>query len=269
MEARDAGKLMERANRALGLSAFAAAVLVAAAALLWRRAGREDRPAAKLAQSERLASLGTMSAVLAHEIKNPLAALKGNAQLVAESVEEGSRARAQVDRVVEAAVRLQNLVANLLDFARTGELSREEVDPGELVFLAACEAAPGAQLALDGAPATWSLDPVRVGQALENLLRNAEQASPERVSATVTVEGERLVIVIRDEGPGFAGAPEAFFEPFATTKARGTGLGLSVARRVVELHGGALAASNREGGGAEIRVEIPRETANQRNVDIV
>lgn len=257
MEPLLADSLIARANRTFAIAAIAAAILVAAAAVLWRRAGREDALAERLAHSERLASLGTMSAVLAHEIKNPLAALKGNAQLVSESLGEGSRPRAQADRVVEAAERLQTLVANLLDFARSGDISREDVDPGELLFLAACEAAPKAQLSLDAAPALFSLDPVRMGQVLENLLRNAEQASPDRVSAEARQEGERLVVVVRDEGPGFSGAPEAFFEPFATTKARGTGLGLAVARRIVEQHGGTITARNRPEGGAEIRLEIP------------
>lgn len=250
-------RLIARADRTFGIAALAAAILLAAAAVLWRRAGREDALASRLAHSERLASLGTMSAVLAHEIRNPLASLKGNAQLVAEALDEGSRPRAQADRVVDAAERLQTLVANLLDFARGGDIARREVDPGELLFLAACEASPGARLSLDAAPATFSLDPVRMTQALENLLRNAEQASPDRVSAEIHAEGGRLVVVVRDEGPGFSGAPEAFFEPFATTKARGSGLGLAVARRVVEQHGGTITARNRAEGGAEVRVEIP------------
>ena len=256
-EPRLANSLIDRANSAFAIAAFAAAILVAAATLLWRRALREAALATRLAQSERLAALGTMSAVLAHEIKNPLASLKGNAQLVAESLDDGSRPRAQAERVVEAAVRLQTLVANLLDFARGGPIARDAVDPAELLFLAACEAAPKATLALDGAPATFSLDGVRMGQVLENILRNAEQASPDRVSAEMRVEGERLVIVVRDEGSGFSGSPEGFFEPFATTKARGTGLGLAVARRIVELHGGTIVAKTRPEGGAEVRLEIP------------
>lgn len=269
MEPLLANSLIARAHRTIVIAAIAAAILVLAATILWRRAGREAALSAKLAHSERLASLGTMSAVLAHEIKNPLASLKGNAQLVSESLEEGSRARTQADRVVIAAERLQALVANLLDFARTGDIERQEIDPAELLFLAACEAAPKAELLLDGAPALFSIDPVRMGRALENLLRNAEQASPDQVSAEIQFVDGSLVITVRDRGPGFSGAPEAFFEPFATTKARGTGLGLAVARRITELHGGTVTARNRPERGAEVEIRIPPPGALSRPASVL
>ncbi|MBK8257514.1 MAG: hypothetical protein IPK82_33200 [Polyangiaceae bacterium] len=249
--------LLTGARQTVWLSSLAALVLVGAATLLWRRAGREAALAAQLSQNERLASIGTMSAVIAHEIKNPLSSLKGNAQLLAESHADGTLQRTQADRVVDAAVRLQTLVTNLLDFARTGEVNRTQVDPGEVLFLAACEAAPQADLNLDRAPAKWSLDAARMGQVFENLLRNAEQASPGKVSAEMSAARDDLVIQIRDKGPGFLGDPEAFFELYTTTKSRGTGLGLAVARRIVELHGGTVRARNLPNGGAELTVTIP------------
>ncbi len=156
----------------------------------------------RLAQSERLAALGTMSAVLAHEIKNPLAALKGNAQLLLEGLEEGTRQRAQADRVVRASARLQGLVDNLLDFVRSGALERVDLDPAEVLRAAAEDASPRAQLDLDAAPASWSLDGVRLRQVLENLLRNAEQASPGEVAAAARVDQDRLIFTVSDRGPG-------------------------------------------------------------------
>ena len=213
----------------------------------------------RLAQSERLAALGTMSAVLAHEIKNPLAALKGNAQLLVEGLDEGTRPRAQADRVVSGALRLQGLVDNLLDFARSGGLERAPLDPAELLCTAAEDASPRATLELGGAPATWSVDGVRLRQVLENLLRNAEQASPGEVTAAVRVDGDHLIFTVSDRGAGIAdGEAERIFEPFHTTKTRGVGLGLTVARRVVELHGGTITARNRPEGGAVLEVAIPR-----------
>jgi two-component system sensor histidine kinase HydH len=253
-----AGELETRATRTLLASMVAAVLLVGAAAIFARRAGQADALMERLAQSERLAALGTMSAVLAHEIKNPLAALKGNAQLLVEGLDEGTRPRAQADRVVSGALRLQGLVDNLLDFARSGGLERAPLDPAELLCAAAEDASPRATLDLDGAPATWSLDGVRLRQVLENLLRNAEQASPGEVTAAVRVDGDRLIFTVSDRGAGIAeGETERIFEPFHTTKTRGVGLGLTVARRVVELHGGTITARNRPEGGAVLEIEIP------------
>lgn len=256
-----AGELETRATRTLLASMVAAVLLVGAAAVFARRARRADDLMERLAQSERLAALGTMSAVLAHEIKNPLAALKGNAQLLVEGLDAGTRPRAQADRVVSGALRLQGLVDNLLDFARSGGLDRAPLDPAELLCAAAEDAAPRATLDLDAAPASWSLDGVRLRQVLENLLRNAEQASPGEVTASVRVDRDRdrLIVTVSDRGAGIAeGETERIFEPFHTTKTRGVGLGLTVARRVVELHGGTITAKNRPEGGAVLEIEIPR-----------
>lgn len=255
-----AAGLIQRARMTFFLATGVAALLAIAAIVLWRRAEREEQLGARLAQTERLASLGTMSAVLAHEIKNPLASLKGNAQLLAESLPSDGRSRAQADRVVEAALRLQGLVQNLLDFARGGPIERTETDPAELLFLAAEDAAPAAVLDLDHAPATWSLDAIRIRQVLENLLRNAVQASKEgMVKARVFVEKDQLVYVVEDDGPGFPkDSLENVFEPFVTTKSRGVGLGLAVARRIVVMHGGTISARNKDDGGAEITMSIPQ-----------
>ncbi|MEO5730116.1 MAG: ATP-binding protein, partial [Byssovorax sp.] len=255
-----ADELEARATRTLVASAVAALLLVGAAGVFARRAQRADELTERLAQSERLAALGTMSAVLAHEIKNPLAALKGNAQLLLEGLDEGTRPRAQADRVVSAAVRLQGLVDNLLDFARSGGVDRAPLDPAEVLCAAAEDAAPRARLELDDAPTSWSFDGVRLRQVLENLLRNAEQASPGEVTVSVRVADDRLLFTVSDRGAGIPeGETERIFEPFHTTKTRGVGLGLTVARRVVELHDGTITARNRPGGGAVIEVAIPRE----------
>ena len=93
-----------------------------------------------------------------------------------------------------------------------------------------------------------------------NLLRNALEASPDgaRVVATVGRDGERLAFVIRDHGTGLpADEAERLFEPFHTTRVQGTGLGLAVARRIVELHGGRVTARTHRDGGAEFCIVIP------------
>lgn len=259
--------LTQRARTTFFLATGVAALLALAAVILWRRAEREELLGARLAQSERLASLGTMSAVLAHEIKNPLASLKGNAQLLAESLPADGRSRAQADRVVEGAIRLQGLVQNLLDFARGGSIERTETDPAELLFLAAEDAAPAATLEMDDAPPSWSLDAIRMRQVLENLLRNAMQASKQgNVNARVFLEADQLVYLVEDDGPGIpAEVLETLFEPFITTKSRGVGLGLAVARRIVLMHGGTIQAQNRVDGGAALRITIPQWRTREEN----
>jgi two-component system sensor histidine kinase HydH len=98
-------------------------------------------------------------------------------------------------------------------------------------------------------------------QALTNLLLNALEASPPGVpaEARVAAEGDALVFTIRDHGPGIPpGDAERIFEPFYTTRAKGTGLGLAVAQRIVHLHGGKVTAANDSSGGAVFRIVLPR-----------
>jgi signal transduction histidine kinase len=254
-----------RALRVLVLSAGTAGLLAVAALISWAGVQRAERTEAELTAQRHLARLGEMSAVLAHEIRNPLAALKGHAQLLAERVSEPTLA-ARIDRVVTEAVRLEHLTNDLLDFARSAEAELVPVDP-QAVLERAVEATAPARIdrATDTdhgqGPSTWPLDAPRMEQVLINLLENALAVTPEAamVEARVEREGETLVFTIRDRGPGVPTAERSrIFEPFHTTKLSGTGLGLSVARRIVELHRGRIDVRDARGGGAEFRVCLPR-----------
>jgi two-component system sensor histidine kinase HydH len=240
------------AARTVAIGAVAAATLLVVAVVLVRWLVRREKLERELERGRRLASLGQLSAVLAHEIRNPLASLKGNAQLLAASLPEGARAKA--DRVVAEAVRLESLTGDLLEFARTGDLRRAPVDPAAL--LARC-ASDGVNVDVTAAPRSWSLDEARMEQVLGNLLENGLQAGPP-VSARVAVDGRRLLFEVADSGPGVPPEDrERIFEPFFTQKTRGTGLGLAVVKRVVELHGGAITVDEAPGGGARFRVWVP------------
>lgn len=251
------------ALRSLGIGGAASLALVVVALGLWRFSLREERLKAAVERDRRLAALGEMAAVLAHEIRNPLASMKGHAQLLAERLAAGSPERGKADRVVDEARRLEELTSDLLSFVRSKQVERREVSPAK-VLAAAAHDVDGSRLELEtkGAPATWSLDPHLMQQALGNLLRNALQASEEGdpAGAEVRQEDGDLVFRVWDRGEGVPeGDRERIFEPFYTTRTRGTGLGLAVARRIVTLHGGSIQVADREGGGAEFRVGVPGE----------
>jgi two-component system sensor histidine kinase HydH len=249
--------LRAAARRSLGIGALAASTLLAVAVGLVRWILLREARARQREHERRLAGLGEMSAVLAHEIKNPLASLKGNAQLLAEQLPAGERPRQKADRVVAEAVRLESLVHDLLGFVRTGELQRAPVDPGALVAEVAAAVDPAITVDAAGAPPSFALDPGRMRQVLANLLDNAVHAGGP-VRAKVAGAGGRLVVEVTDHGPGVPAANrDRVFEPFFTTGTHGTGLGLAVARRIVELHAGTLTVDDADGGGARFRVDIP------------
>jgi len=254
--------LTARAFRSLLIGGIVAGALMAAGVAFWRMSQRLELGQRRMEEQRRLTLLGEMSAVLAHEIRNPLASLKGHAQLLVERLPPDSAERRKANRVVDEATRLEVLTSDLLDFARSGPMDLRAVDPVALLRAAAAEL-PEATIAIDGtqAPTRWLLDERRFRQAvLVNLLRNAVQASPARrpPRAGVALENGSLVFTIQDFGPGLPpGPPGRIFEPFFTTRTTGTGLGLAVARRIVELHGGRIEASNGPEGGAQFRIVVP------------
>jgi len=252
-----ANSLREAASLTLAVGALAAAALLGVAFVLIRREARRQADARARERERRLASLGEMSAVLAHEIKNPLASLKGNAQLLARMLPGGDKPRAKADRVVDEAMRLEQLTNDLLQFVRTGTIQRTDVDPAALVSDAAASVSGDVTVDAAQAPPAWSLDAGRIRQAVINLVDNAVAAGPP-VTVAVRRERGRLVIEVADRGPGVADDDrDKIFEPFFTGKTQGTGLGLAIVRRVVELHGGAIAVHPNPGGGALFRAELP------------
>lgn len=269
--------LMARAGRLLAFGLAAAALMMFVAFISWHVSRRYERAMRRSEHERRLSLIGEMSAVLAHEIRNPLASLKGHAQLLAEHLaaaasdrEKAERPaaaasdREKAERVVLEATRLETLTTDLLDFVRSGPLDRRPADPATLLRAAANEVDPaGFDLDLTRAPERWPVDGPRLHQALTNLLRNAHQASPDgarRPQVSMAVAGERLIVTIRDFGSGLPqGQEDRVFDPFFTTRATGTGLGLAVARRIAELHGGELTAANHAEGGASFTLALPGE----------
>lgn len=215
----------------------------------------------RLGHQRRLAALGEMAAMIAHEIRNPLTSLKGHAQLLRKSLAGDTRDE-KAQRIVSEAVRLESFLNDLLDFSRTGAINPQPVSPARVLQDCAESVQPERIVVhSDGAPPSWRMDAPRMQQALANVLRNAVQISPQDASidAAVFAENGHLVFEVRDAGPGIpAGEEERIFEPFYTRTARGTGLGLPLARRIVVQHRGTITAQNQPGGGAVFRISLEK-----------
>ncbi len=258
-----ANELVAGARRSFIISTATSGIMLAAALLAFILLRRRERTEEQLARERHLATLGEMSAVLAHELRNPLASLKGHAQLLAESLPEDDKPKQKADLVVREAIRLENLTGDLLEFVRTGKIDPVRTDPGAPLRSAAGEvSSERIDVDTSDAPKSWSLDSDRMQQVLANLLRNAVQASPagKPVSARVSSDKGALIYEVRDHGEGIPpGEETSIFDPFRTTRVRGTGLGLAVAKRVVELHGGTIRAHNQSAGGALFRIRLPNK----------
>jgi two-component system sensor histidine kinase HydH len=257
--------LQHRSRQLLVVAAISCLGILGLAIAFARALSQREHLVEQLEHGRRLAALGSMSAVLAHELRNPLASLKGHAQLLAETVEQDPKLFPRADRVVSEAVRLERLMDDLLTFVRSGELKRAPTDPDE-VLRAAVESVgdPAIEASYLAHPGRWRIDGPRLQQALENVLRNARQASPggARIEAAVDRDDGNLVFLVKDRGPGIPpGDEDKIFEPFVTGRIRGVGLGLAITRRIVELHGGTVSARNRSEGGAEFRLVVPGKEA--------
>lgn len=204
-----------------------------------------------------LSKLGTMAASVAHELRNPLAGFSSTMQVIASSLPEGDRRRAIFDKVQDQIKRLDLLVNDLLNFARPLNAQRVRFDLAQVARQTSGDVAAaglGAPEVVGEGSAVG--DRLLLAQVLLNLVQNAFQAGAQRV----VVQVKDGCINVIDNGEGInAEARARLFEPFFTTKIRGTGLGLSVARKSVEAMGGELELSEEPSslGGAHFVVTLP------------
>jgi signal transduction histidine kinase len=219
-------------------------------------------------RSEQMAALGQLAAGLAHELRNPLTAIQTLVE-AARSGAEGGRLEGQDLAVLEEEItRLNESIQSFLDYARPPKLERRPVDLREIVqrtrqLLAARADRQEIQLAaqLPDQPVTVNADAEQMRQVLLNLVLNAFDAVGHNGSVTMEVSPQsngQALLQVADSGPGIPDSiRERLFEPFVSSKESGTGLGLTICRRIVEQHGGTIVAANRPEGGAVFSVRLP------------
>jgi len=222
---------------------------------------------------QRLALIGTMAAGVAHEIRNPLASIKGAAQFVQKDL-EGTPGKEDAKEYLKLLVgevdRLNSVVESFLTYARPMDPRRQEVALDaflrDLLRLHAASLPPSIKVETSFDPDLPALriDPALMTNAVTNAIRNAVEVMPEGGTLRVRTHGVAsalrswAAIEIEDSGPGIArGEIERIFQPFYTTKSKGTGLGLAIALRVVEAHGGDIAVENVEPHGCRFTFLLP------------
>jgi signal transduction histidine kinase len=224
------------------------------------------------ALKDRLTALGRLSTVIAHEIRNPLMIIKASLHALRQPAVDATVVREAVHDIDEEVVRLNGIVNEVLDFARPIRFDFSTADLNAVcrdAASAAMASGPGAEisLTLDGDLAPIVTDPGRLRIALVNMLVNARHAvngasAPAPVTFLTRRSGGGVALVIADRGVGIA--PEALaqiFEPYFTTKRGGTGLGLPIAKNIIEGLGGTIDMSSNPGLGTEVRIELPLDSS--------
>ena len=233
-----------------------------------------ERAQRAVVQQEKLAALGRLAAGVAHEVRNPLGVIRSSASMVQESFDPGEDPHRACEFICEEIDRLNSLISGLLSFARPTQLELGATSIEKVIDRALQLASDEArerdiELERSGDASAFELraDPGLLSQVVFDLVLNAAQAVERdgRIEVRVQAEPEALWVEVADDGPGVdPQVADQVFEPFVTTKASGTGLGLAMAQRIVEAHGGALACLTGRGAGpggrgACFRLELPRD----------
>ena len=239
-----------------------------------RYAGNLREKEAELARGEKLASLGMLAAGVAHEIRNPLTAIKAAIFLQLKKAPPGSQDRADLDLVTGEINRLEHIVRDFLQFARPGEPQLVTTPADQPLRQVQTLLAPQLdksiiRLLLEASPpARLRIDPDQIEQVLINLVQNAAEAIGH--DGTISLRARRdsrtlggvvrnvVVLEVSDTGPGIPPEVEKrLFDPFFTTKRGGTGLGLSIGARIVQQHGGVMQCQTQANRGTTFGIVLP------------
>jgi signal transduction histidine kinase len=247
----------------LGLLARQASLAFENTALYREQRERLDR----LHRAERLASVGQLAAGVAHEIRNPLTAIRSTMQYLLQGFDAAEPKHQLIEELLSEVDRINNTVGSLLSLSRSGELRLAEIDGLDPLaravhLLRARAREQGVEIAasLPPQPVPVLGDAGQLKQVFLNLLLNAIQSMPAGglVRAAAAAQEDRLQVHISDGGPGI---PEdklrQVFDPFYTTKSDGTGLGLAICHSILEQHQGEIEIESEEGNGTVVTVRLP------------
>lgn len=226
----------------------------------------------QIRRQERLATVGSLAAGIAHEIRNPLASLSGSIQMLREETTLSDGNRQLMDIVIRETDRLNTIITEFLDYARPKNAYQEDLSLGAIVketivlFRNSREFRDG--LVVNCAVADDMMikgDPQRLRQVFWNLLINAAQAMQDGGTVSISAKhkaqdprGADVIITVSDTGSGIAARDlDKIFDPFFTTKVSGTGLGLAIAYRIIEDHSGSIMVASTEGAGTTFTIRLP------------
>jgi nitrogen fixation/metabolism regulation signal transduction histidine kinase len=237
----------------------------------------------EVVRSNRLEAWAEMARIIAHEIKNPLTPIRLSVEHLREVWRRSGGATPEFERVLEECVtnvlrqtdELKHAASEFSDYARLPRPEIGAIDVARVLTdsAAAFSGAPGVRWSVRSDPDVLAeADPRLLARVLSNLIGNAVDAlsgAEGEINLSVAKRGGRIIVTVEDTGPGVpARILPRLFDPYFSVKSGGTGLGLAIAKKIVEEHGGSIAAENRRGGGFRVRFELP-QAVEQREAPVL